>query len=114
MKAQVVLNEQHKLLDEQVELLNEKFGREGWEIFSVPSTGWKLSDMNAVAAKLSSTTSVVFASPVPILIRNLSLQEGMGLWKGSILLFHNDIREKKELPNGKIILTVAQTGWQLV
>ena len=27
---------------------------------------------------------------------------------------HNDRREKKELPNGKVIMAVAQTGWQLV
>jgi len=29
-------------------------------------------------------------------------------------IFHNDNREKKELPNGKIIHTVAQKGWVLV
>jgi len=28
-------------------------------------------------------------------------------------LLHNDRREKKELPNGRVISVVAQTGWQL-
>jgi len=31
-----------------------------------------------------------------------------------IRVLHNDNRQKKELPNGKIIMTVAETSWQLV
>ena len=31
-----------------------------------------------------------------------------------VLVFHNDKRQKRELPNGKIISVVAETGWQLV
>ena len=31
-----------------------------------------------------------------------------------VLVFHNDRREKKELPDGLIIQVVAREGWQLV
>jgi hypothetical protein len=29
-------------------------------------------------------------------------------------VLHNDRREKKELPNGKVIMTVAKEGWMIV
>lgn len=31
-----------------------------------------------------------------------------------VLIFHNDNREKKELPGGKVVSVVSQTGWQLI
>ncbi len=102
-KALVVLNEQHNLMDEQVSILDNLFD---WDIKAVPSSGWSLSQMRGVLKELKAFDGeVVFASPIPALIMGM---EGEGL------LFHNDRREKKELPNGKIIMTVAQTGWQLV
>lgn len=103
MKALVVLNEQHKLMDEQVSILDGLFD---WTIKPVPSSGWSLSQMREVLQELKSFDGeVVFASPVPALLLGM---EGRGF------LFHNDKREKKELPNGKVIMVVAQTGWQLV
>jgi hypothetical protein len=103
VKALVLLNEQHSLMDEQATILNSLFD---WTIKPVPSSGWSLSQMREVIQELKSFDGeVVFASPVPALLMGM---EGRGF------LFHNDHREKKELPNGKIIMAVAQTGWQLV
>lgn len=122
-KILVVLNEQHKLLPEQVELLHQA-GK--YEIVPIPATGWTLDQMEAEHKKLMGNV-VVFASPVPVLLAKLSYSsgyacdehcrnlngplEGVGTRVG---VLHNDRREKKELPNGKIIQTVAQTGWRLV
>ena len=50
----------------------------------------------------------MFASPVPALI---ALAQRAGV---EVKVLHNDKREKKELPNGKIIMTVAQAGWVIV
>jgi hypothetical protein len=103
VKALVVLNEQHNLMDEQRSILDGLFD---WTIKPVPASGWSLSQMRGVIQELKAFDGeVVFASPVPALLLGM---EGRGF------LFHNDRREKKELPNGKIIMTVAQTGWQLI
>ena len=108
-KVKVILNEQHKLMAEQARVLNENFGEGNWELFSVPANGWKLEEMSKVAKELDETTEVVvFASPIPALMVILS-SKGV-----TFTAFHNDNRVKKELPNGKIIMTVAQEGWVIV
>lgn len=123
-KVKVIMNEQHSLLEEQERILNEKFGE--WEILSVPSKGWNISEMDEVIRKEFSYWEVaVFASPIPYLIKRLSFRTGaqhvdfiegldLRLNAGQVFIFHNDKREKKELPNGKVIFTVAKTGWELV
>lgn len=119
--VKVIMNEQHSLMKEQENILNEKFS-DNWEIFPVPANGWTLEEMKKVYEELKDGYTIIFASPIPYLIRELSYS--LGLDHGSdgyvkngasmVLIFHNDKREKKELPNGKIIQTVAQTGWELV
>jgi hypothetical protein len=59
----------------------------------------------------------VFASPIPFLIRQITAfvchnPDYFGIRDCKVL--HNDHREKKELPDGKIIQVVSSTGWQLV
>lgn len=54
-------------------------------------------------------TDVVFVSPVPVLLAKLSASQVV-----KVHVLHNDNREKKELPNGKIISVVAKEGWELV
>ena len=58
----------------------------------------------SVLKTLDTDTVVVFCSPIPAMMK---LLDG---W----FVFHNDAREKVELPNGKIIMKVAEKGWQLV
>ncbi len=109
--VKVILNEQHTLLDNQKELISEKFGDQ-WEIFSVPAAGWNRSEIGEVAKELANAT-VVFASPIPLLLGTLAYEQGCGS-TCSVLLLHNDKREKKELPTGKVISVVAKTGWELI
>gem|GEM_PF-1494079 len=106
MKVKVVLNEQHRLMDDQRKILNEMF-ESNWEIYPVPENGWKLSEMAVIADELEEGLTI-FASPIPALMSILNAK------KATFSAFHNDNREKKELPNGHIIMAVASDGWRIV
>lgn len=110
--VKVILNEQHTLLEEQKTLLDDKFGKQ-WVILSVPAEGWNRSEIGEVAKRLVNDT-VVFASPIPLLLGTLAYEQGCGSAKLQTFLLHNDKREKKELPTGKVISVVAKTGWELI
>jgi len=125
-KAIVIINEQHKLLDEQKKILEEKY--KVYEVLQVPAQGWTLQEMDKVIDKLTSKEirdgkrflDVVFVSPIPYLIMELTRKEVEWMPEYAeetgikVKVFHNDNRIKKELPNGKIIQAVAETGWQLI
>jgi len=125
MNPLVIINEQHTLLDVQNELLLNKFGVDGWNTLPVPAKGWTREEMDAVmASDIFKTKTVVFVSPIPYLIKmltaaamaNMHLPNIITKYSRtveSVLLMCNDTREKRELPNGKIIFTVAKTGWYL-
>ena len=106
MNVLVVINEQHSVMTEQSAILNSTFSEV--EFLKVPANGWTLKQMQKEASvlkeALDATTVVVFCSPIPAMMK---LLDG---W----FVFHNDAREKLELPNGKIIMKVAEKGWQLV
>jgi len=104
MSVKVVLNEQHSLMPNQEEVLNEEY--KSWEIFGVPAGGWTAVEMEEKVEELKGDV-VIFASPVPALMALLARTD-------TFRVLHNDRREKKELPNGRIIMTVAKTGWQIV
>lgn len=110
----VVLNEQHSLLPEQEELLDREFGAGKWKIYSVPQQGWTLNQMFEVIPILAKARAVVFASPVPFVLGQLSYLKGKNPDYPEVYVFHNDNREKKELPGGKIVYTVAKHGWKLL
>ena len=136
MKTVIIINEQHSLLSEQREILEKRFGR--WETVEVPAEGWSLEEMKEVREEIlkkfgwkfdevsmtqpaNPEGAVVFVSPVPYLLKLLSRDTLRGDHNGyavncgvRVSVFHNDNRKKKELPNGKIINTVAQRGWKLV
>ena len=120
-KAIVIMNETHSLLPEQEEILRMAY--EGFDIFPVPSQGWDIGEMidkiNELHEKAcEEKIDIVFVSPIPLMIRELTemamCPKGSGKRRYKVKLFHNDRREKKELPNGRIVQVVAQTGWQLV
>ena len=117
-KARVFLNEQHSLLPEQERILEQEFDE--FEISSIPAQGWTLDEMREVVDHVISDVvkqkyeSVVFASPVPFLVKELAVYSGDDLAEFTVKVFHNNQREKKELPNGKVVYTVAKEGWQLV
>lgn len=109
-RAIVVLNEQHSLMSDQERVLNERF--ESYEILPVPARGWTLEEIKEQVQRLATASEVVvFASPVPAMIVLLASERHT---TQGLCVFHNDHRDKKELPNGKTIMTVAKDGWQLV
>jgi hypothetical protein len=105
-KVQVIINEQHKLTAEQETLLNNRFDK--WELYKVPAEGWTIAEMNNRMFDLT-TAKCVFVSPIPYMLKILT-----SINYKNIYIFHNDKREKVELPNGKVIYKVADTGWQIV
>ena len=129
MKALIVINEQHQLLPDQERVLLERF--DSFERVNVPAEGWTLDEIRAQAETLWSRISecaIVFASPIPALLAILANWDGQtaalasletqenqdGTAKQSVFVLHNDRRDKKELPGGKVIATVAAEGWQLI
>lgn len=122
----VVMNETHSLLPEQKRILETEY--DGYQILPVPADGWTLEEMNSKVEEISTMElqegkyylDIVFVSPIPYMMRELTRKEiffsGEYAEQSNrfVRIFHNDRREKKELPNGRIIQVVAQTGWQLV
>ena len=119
-RAIIVMNETHSLLSEQKEILGRTY--EKFDILPVPSQGWTLDEMIDKIHEIHERAcreelDIVFVSPIPLMIRELA---EMAICPNSrrrryrVKLFHNDRREKKELPDGRIISVVAQTGWELV
>lgn len=119
-KAIIVMNESHSLLPEQEKILGMVY--EGFDILPVPSQGWDTDEMLDKINQLHDKAceeklDIVFVSPIPLMIRELTemaMCPNSGRRRYRVKLFHNDRREKKELPGGKIIQVVAQTGWELV
>ena len=101
-KSIYIINAQHSLLKAQSEFLPDEC-----EVLQVPASGWTLEEMKKKRSYLRKYDLIIFVSPIPYLIKELAP------WK-DVKVFHNDVREKKELPNGKVIMTVAKEGWQLV
>ncbi len=107
-KAYVILNEQYSLFPEQRKILDQKFGPDNWKIHPVPIDGWTLEEIEALAWGMQGFV-IIFASPVPALLRKLVKQNPRFIW-----VFHNDQRKVKKLSNGKLIYTIPTIGWQLV
>ncbi len=107
-QVKVIINEQHSLLPNQEEVLNETYSNQ-WELYPIPKDGISLEQIKQAVAKFKlDNCTVVFLSPIPAMI----------FWCGKIgvkhAVFHNDKREKKELPNGKVISITAKDGWEIV
>lgn len=125
----IVMNENHKLLPEQELIIKERFPDLEAEFLFVPANGWTKEEMDQVVASFEKEAIgpdrclaqyIIFVSPIPYLIRELTRAEIIAYPECSfetgirVYIFHNDRREKKELPDGRIIQVVAQEGWQLV
>jgi len=71
----VIINEQHVLLKEQHDQILNIFGN-NWTYMVVPSDGWSIDDINNIVGELRDEDAVVFVSPVPLLLRDLSFERG--------------------------------------
>jgi hypothetical protein len=105
----IIINEQHTLSENQVNVLNETFNPVNYRhiLVKVPATGLNLKEQMEICNTVEG--KVVFVSPIPAMIKRLVATKGAD----EVLIFCNDKREKKELPNGKVIYVVAQDGWYL-
>lgn len=123
MNALVVLNEQHSLLPQQKEILDKNFSY--WEIYRISKNGMTVQEqknlVDMFCRRLPKDTAIVFASPIPLVIAKLAYMVGrddqfykdneVGVTKETrLFIFTNDKREKKEFPDGRIVLT---DGWTL-
>ena len=118
-KTLVIMNEQHSLLPQQKELIKKELGAP-MEFLRVPADGWSKEQILSWVKEIEiavgeGNLNIVVLSPIPLLLASLSMLQGSGkLWDSKVFVLHNDRREKKELPNGKVISTVAQEGWELI
>ena len=111
MEVRIIISEQHSILLEQKEKLDLSFGENGWSRLNIPADGLCLHEQLELVDELQDDV-IVFLSPIPCMIAARLNQAGP---KPSTYIFNNDNRDKKELPNGKIISVVAAaTGWSLV
>lgn len=103
MKTLLVINEHHILFEEQRQLLGE------FEECLIPKEGLNCGEIVDLALDIKEWKGrVVFASPVPLLLKMVSQM------KHDTFVFHNDKRNKKELPDGRVINTVSETGWMIL
>ena len=105
----IIINEQHSLLASQRTLLEENFG--SWNTILVPAEGWNREEQENVYKNL--TGIIIFISPIPYLIKLSAISMATNGTITNCFVMANDRREKKELPNGKVIFTVAKEGWYL-
>jgi hypothetical protein len=106
-KVIVVINEQHSILDIQDRIIKDIFPEYSKAL--IDSQGLNLADQKSLCEYLfKNFQTVIFISPIPFMIKELSKIDS-----DRVLLMLNDTRIKKELPNGKIIFTISDTGWYL-
>ena len=123
MKTIIIINEQHSLLPQQEQLIRKKLGQE-IELKKIPSEGINRQEIEELAKELGllHNVNIVVVSPIPLLLARLAYCCGeydtLAMYGGGpgnpVYILHNDKREKKELPNGKIISVTAQEGLELI
>ena len=102
---QVIINEQHTLMPEQEKIIQDCLGE--FSLAKINANGINLQSMKSLLDTIKGDV-LIFASPIPAMIK-MAAQRGMKFY-----VLHNDNRDKVELPDGKIIYKVAETGWQLI
>ncbi len=109
-KLFLVINSQHTLLDNQKEVIKETFPELSWEFVLLPAEGLNLIEIKKLVQELINEENppILFVSPVPAM---MSLLNG---FDRQFFVFHNDKRDKKELPDGRIVFTVSKEGWQII
>ena len=129
-KVFIIINEQHSIMEDQEKVIKKNFPNADLEKVAIPAKGLNLQEITELVKELTQKDgNIIFVSPIPAMMILLSRELAkMEYYKGvadtkclpsgcpnvEVFTFHNDKREKKELPNGKIIFTVAKEGWQLV
>lgn len=124
MNTYLIINETHSLLPDQIRELEENEITE-YEEIRIPKEGWDLQTrMDKAWEWVRRGGRYIFVTPEPIMLARLAYYVGHGAhfidgvpalgYDVELYIFSNDRREKKELPDGRIIQTVAREGWKLV
>lgn len=116
----LVINEQHSLLQQQEELLSQKFPAAQVNPVNIPAAGLSLEQQRALAEQLFWADGVVvFVSPIPIILSSLSYRAGMSYSESvdgdykRVFVFARGSRAPAEEINGKKIYTIQSGGWSL-
>lgn len=90
-KAIVIMNQQHRLFNDQQNALNGKFS--SYEITLVPQEGWTRQEMEAKMGEIMATDhDIVFLSPVPYMLMKVSKLVEHEVSTRVVYLFHRDVR----------------------
>lgn len=113
--ALVIINEQHTLLPEQKKLLEKRYV---FQEILLPKRGLDKAAMLNLATELilenkrwlkkHRVQEIIFVSPIPGLMAMLC-QRGK-----SFRVLHNSRREKVENPDGRLVMTLAKKGWEII
>jgi hypothetical protein len=118
----LIINEQHDILPEQSKIMEKYFPPEVYSlnIITVPATGWTKLEQFEIMKNMKGVA--LFISPIPMMIKELSMDTitnqhllpipSVSKVIGTFVMC-NDTREKVELPNGKIIHKLSETGWYI-
>lgn len=113
MNTYLIINETHSLLPDQVRVLEEK-GMSDYEEIRIPKEGWDARTRFSLAHEWAERGGrYIFVSPEPVILGRLA---HLSVFRKdvAVYVFSNDRRVKKELPDGRIVQTIAPTGWKLV
>lgn len=78
IKAKVVINERHSIIMDQSNLLNETFGKDNWEVVQIEDEKWSEEYLTNLRYELEEgCRNVVFISPCPFLIAEMSFYSGL-------------------------------------
>lgn len=108
-KAIVIMNQQHRLFNDQQDSLGAKFT--SYEIVLVPQEGWTRQEMETkIAEIMEKPHDIVFLSPVPYMLMKVSKLVENEVGTRVVYLFHRDVRFKWVEPCS----IKAHVPWQLI
>lgn len=108
----VFINKLHDLYPEQKWLLRERFGN--YAIYPLDVKDQTVKVMDKIVQKMAEKqATVIFATPVPYLIKKCALLEGRN---GPIktLVFQNTNRTPFRAYDGKIVTIARESGWEII
>ena len=100
---------------EQEQILNSLIS-EGDDLIrvDVPEEGLTLEQQielsHSLMDEMNGDDYLIFVSPISCMIGYIVARLEISK---NVLIFGNDKREKKELPNGRIVQVISKTGWYL-
>ena len=114
-QVRYVINKAHSLMVEQEQILNSLIS-EGDDLIrvDVPEEGLTLEQQielsHSLMDEMNGDDYLIFVSPISCMIGYIVARLEISK---NVLIFGNDKREKKELPNGRIVQVISKTGWYL-